>query len=104
MNLPGQPEPHDLLLNRTLAALRSICPADRRWFVEVLLDELGFVYGISDAPDPVEAIREVGAGVPAALVAAVHLHAGRRTEAVAAARDVVAHIGAEVEAVAMEAR
>ena len=105
MNLiPGQPDPHELLLNRTLATLRSIGPADRRWFFEVLLDELGFVYGISDDPDPVVAMGEVGEGVPAALVAAVHRHPGRRAELVAAAREVVARIGAEVEAVAAEAR
>ena len=105
MNLiPGQPHPSETLLDRTLAALRSIGPADRRWFCEVLLDELGFIYGISDDPDPVVALREVGDGVPAALVAAVHLHPERRIEVVAAAREVVARIGAEVEAVAAEAR
>ena len=105
MNLiPGQPDPNETLLNRTLAALRSIGPADRRWFCEVLLDELGYVYGISDHADPLVAIREVGDGVPAALVAGVHRHPGRRAEVVAAAREVVARIGAEVEAVAAEAR
>ena len=105
MNLiPEHLDAHEALLNRTLAALRSIGPADRRWFFEVLLDELGYVYGISDAADPVVAMREVAEGVPAALVAAVHRHPERRAELVAAAREVVARIGAEVEAVAAEAR
>ncbi len=104
MNLiPGQPDPHELLLNRTLATLRSIGPADRRWFCEVLLDELGYIYGMSDDPDPVVAMRQVGDGVAAALVAAVHRHPERRAELVAAAREVVDRIGAEVEAVGVEA-
>ena len=102
--LPEQPDPHEVLLDQTVAALRSIGPADRRWFSKVLLDELGFVYGISDHADPLTAIREVGDGLPAALVAGVHRHPERRAELVAAAREVVARIGAEVEAVAAEAR
>ena len=100
--LPEQPDPHHVLLDKTVAALRSIGPADRRWLFEVLLDELGIVYGISDHTDPLMAIREVGDGLPAALVAGVHRHPERRAELVAAARQVVARIGIEVEVVAAE--
>ena len=99
--LPGQSDPIESLLDQVLAALEAFGHEDRRWLCEVLMDELGYVYGIGDDPNPVRRIRQVAEGVPAALVSAVS-EPSRRAEAIAAARDAVERLRVEIEAVACE--
>ena len=69
--MPDHTDPIETLLDVTLAKLQGFDPLDRKWFAESLLDDLGCVYGIGDADDPVRAIRDVGEGYIEAVAAAV---------------------------------
>ena len=67
-------DPIETLLDETLVKLQSFDRLDRRWFAEVLLDDIGGIYGVGDADDPIAAIRDVGEGYVAAVALAARRH------------------------------
>ena len=61
----------EVLLDETLAKLQGFDQLDRRWFAEVMFDDLGCVYGIGEEEHPVRAIRDGREAYVEAVAAAV---------------------------------
>ena len=86
------PDPIEVLLDETLTKLQGFDRLDRKWFAEVLLDDIGCVYGIGDADDPIEAIRGVGEGYVASVALAARRHPERASDAYQAAHGVLVNL------------
>ena len=82
-------DPIETLLNETLVKLQGFVRQDRKWFAEALLDDMGCVYGIGDAAEPIAAIRDVGEGYVAAVALAARRHPERASDAYQAAHGVL---------------
>ena len=96
--MPVMPDPIEVLLDETLTKLQGFDRLDRKWFAEVLLDDIGCVYGIGDADDPIEAIRDVGEGYVAAVALAARRHPKRANDAYRAVHGVLVALLDEVQA------
>lgn len=67
----------EALLDVTLKKLSGFDRLDRKWFAEAVLDDLNCVYGVGDATDPIEAVRDVGEGFVQAVALAAQRHPER---------------------------
>jgi hypothetical protein len=82
-------DPIETLLDSLLPLLQGFDRLDRKWFVESLLDELGFAHGVGAHEDDIENVRDVGEGFVTTVALAVLRHPDRAGATYQAAHEVL---------------
>ena len=82
-------DPIEALLASTVKKLDGLDRLDRKWFVETLLDELGFPHGVGAHVDDIENVRDVGEGFVTTVALAVQRQPERTGDVYQAAHGVL---------------